>query len=145
MSSKVLFSAEDFRDFVATENMSDALSEKIKSMSDDEIVYLVDDFVDYDQILNSLTRAYARAFDELASTVEEEQWCITVSMLYDYKSDIIQHAYCYVEVSFFEVLSKNLIMIGNNQLPERKQLIPNTAATRRYGIACLFVSDVIER
>lgn len=72
MSSKVLFSAEDFRDFVATENMSDALSEKIKSMSDDEIVYLVDDFVDYDQILNSLTRAYARAFDELASTVEEE-------------------------------------------------------------------------
>lgn len=36
-------------------------------------------------------------------------------------------------------------MIGANQLPERKQLIPNTAATRRYGIACLFVSDVIER
>lgn len=72
MSSKVLFSAEDFLDFVATEYMSDALSEKIKSMSDDEIVYLVDDFVDYDPILNTLTCAYARAFDELASTVEEE-------------------------------------------------------------------------
>lgn len=72
MRSKVLFSAEDFRDFVATENMSDALSEKIKSMSDDEIVYLVDDFVDYDPILNVLTRAYARAFHELAITVEDE-------------------------------------------------------------------------
>lgn len=72
MRSKVLFSAEDFLDFVATEYMSDALSEKIKSMSDEQIVYLVDDFVDYDQILNTLTRAYARAFDELASIVEEE-------------------------------------------------------------------------
>ena len=63
-----LYEVEEFREYITDDGIVE-IDEKIKSMSDEEVRELVDEYIDWELISHIVSDAYAQAQSDLARLI----------------------------------------------------------------------------